>query len=121
MAMTLIVPADLATEWTRLYTFCYNAWEFARRARKNYTDPTGIAPAGDTITLEQVDPVVERANVEAVLAQFEMIKNEMSKVSDAISEYEFALNLLKDRAYRKPQLPSAIEGPHFDTVTLSTP
>lgn len=121
MAATLVIPAALATEWARLYTFCYNAWEFGRKARKNYTDPTGLVPPGDTITLEQADPVVEQANVEAVLAQFQMMKDAIGKVSDAISEYEFALNLLKDRAYRKPQLPSAIEGPHFDTVTLSTP
>lgn len=121
MAATLIVPADLATEWNRLYTFCYNAADFARRARKNYTDPGGLVPLGDTITLEQASPSAEQANIELVLAQLQLIKDAVGKVADAASEYEFALNLLKDRAYRKPQLPSAIEGPHFDTVTLSTP
>jgi hypothetical protein len=117
MAATLVLPAVLAAEWQRLRDFCDNAWSFGQHARENYTAPTAVT----TLTLEQVDPALKKANVEAVLAQFSMIKDMVVKVSDAVSEYEFALNLLKDRAYRKPQLPSSIEGPHFDTVTLSNP
>jgi len=116
MAKTLIVPADLDPMLADLRDFCLRALEFARRTRKNYTDPTGVAPAGDTITLEQPDPVLERANVEAVLAEMEQIKSLLVKTGDAMSEMDFSLNFLKDRAYRKPALPYAIEGPHFDTV-----
>jgi ubiquinone biosynthesis protein COQ9 len=117
MAATLVLPAVLAAEWQRLRDFCDNAWSFAQHTRENYTDPTAVT----TLTLEQVNPVAEQANVLLVLAQLQMIKDMVVKVSDATSEYEFAINLLKDRAYRKPQLPSSIEGPHFDTVTLANP
>lgn len=121
MAKTLITPADFTPEYDVLFNFYMTALDFARRARKNYTDPDGLNPPGDTITLEQANPAVEQANVEAVFDEFHKIQELLVKVADAISEYQFALNFLKDRAYRKPQLPSSIEGPHFDTVTSEAP
>ena len=121
MAKTLVIPTTLDPLFNDLFDFCQRAWELGRRARKNYTDPNGLSPLGDTITLEQAVPATEQTNVEAVLAELERVKALLVKVDDAMSELDFALNFLKDRAYRKPPLPVEIEGPHFDTVTASAP
>ena len=117
MAATLLTPPVLAAQYTLLFTFCQNAWELNRKARKQEIAPTDA----DAYTLTQTDATVEQANVEAVLIQLKQLKAMIVKVDDGLSEMEFALNLLADRAYRKPPLPSSIEGPHFDTVTTVTP
>ncbi len=111
---TLLQPPVLNAQYDRLFDFVQEAWDIARKARLLQTEPP---PNPDAYTLDQADPVLEEQNIAAVLAVFQRLKELQVKVDDGISEMEFALNFLIDRARRKPPLPAAIGGPPFGTVT----
>jgi hypothetical protein len=115
---TLLTPSPLNTQFNRLFDFIQNAFDLARKARLLQLEPP---PNADAFTLDQADPVMEEANIADVLAVFKRIRELQVKVDDAITEMEFAINFLIDRARRKPPLPTAIGGPPFGTITSSAP
>lgn len=110
---TLLTPPVINDQYKLLFDFVQEAWNINRKARLLQGEPP---PNPDAYTLEQADPVSEEQNIEAVLESFQRLRELQVKVDDAISEMEFALNFLIDRARRRPPLPFAIGGPPFGPV-----